>query len=379
MGAGSVTDMTQAPPHPATEAPAAEPAGQRVCLAEVAASVSAATALLRGAPAVLWQGGGTQLATLLGQVDELAALAAGVRVAITAEALSRGEIAASQCASTSAWVTAHAPSLGAGNGAGQLAALVEATHRKPALAPVREAVVAGELPVPVATVVLAEFAKLREQLVPEAHELVLDGLIRIGAQDGARQVRRLRTALLARYGAPDELQHEQDRAAALVGLSHPVCTDEGVWQYRFTADAEAKAILEAAIGVLSAPWHPDGAADPRTAQQRRGQALVEVCRRVTAAAKAAGVFGAATPPQPSPPPSPPPATARQPPTPSPPVTTPASNRATNPATGRGQDESAARPDRPEAKRREATRREVARRPEARRTRAGALGPWSNPR
>ena len=77
---------------------------------------------------MLWQGGGTQLATLLGQVDELAALAAGVRMTITAEALSRGEIAASQCVSTSAWVAAHAPSLGAGNGAGQLAALVEATH-----------------------------------------------------------------------------------------------------------------------------------------------------------------------------------------------------------------------------------------------------------
>ena len=76
-----------------------------------------------------------------------------------------------------------------------------------------------------------------------------------------------------------------------MALSHPVCTGDGVWLYRFTADAEAKAILEAAIGVLSAPWHPDGARDPRSAQQRRGQALVEVCRRVSAAATAAGVFG----------------------------------------------------------------------------------------
>ena len=144
---------------------------------------------------------------------------------------------------------------------------------------------------PVAQVVLSEFDRLREQIVPDAHELVLDGLIRIGIEDGAREVRRLRPALLARYGAADELQRDQDRAARLVALSHPVCTDDGVWLYRFTADAEAKAILEAAIGVLSAPWHPDGARDPRSAQQRRGQALVEVCRRVTAAAKAAGVFG----------------------------------------------------------------------------------------
>jgi len=120
---------------------------------------------------------------------------------------------------------------------------------------------------------------------------VLAGLIRIGAEDGARDVRRLRTALLARYGAPEQFQRDHDRAAALVALSHPVYTEDAVWQYRFTADAEAKAILEAALGGLSAPWHPDGARDPRSPRQRRGQALVEVCRRVTAAAKAAGAFG----------------------------------------------------------------------------------------
>jgi len=253
--------------------------------------VASALGLLRALPALLWQASGSDLGGLLADLDALAAVAGGTRVAVAAEAMERGEIAASQSANTRAWVATHAPSLGLGSGAGQVANLVEQTHRKPALAPVREAVISGRLPVPVAQVVLAEFDTLRRQTIPEAHHLVLDGLIRIGYEDGAREVRRLRPALLARYGAPDELDREQDRAARLVALSRPVCTDDGVWQYGFTADAEAKAILEASIGVLSAPWHPDGTPDPRTTAQRRGQALVEVCRRVTAAARAAGVFG----------------------------------------------------------------------------------------
>ena len=49
-------------------------------------------------------------------------------------------------------------------------------------------------------------------------------------------------------------------------------------------DAEGKAVLEAAIGPLSKPApDADGAPDRRPARQRRGQALIEVCRRATAA------------------------------------------------------------------------------------------------
>ena len=224
------------------------------------------------------------------ELDQVAALAGAGRVAVTAEAVQRGEVASSQCASTGAWVAQHAPSLAGGGGAGQLAKCVEQL-RRPILAPVRDAVLAGELSVPVALVVVSEFDKLRGRIIPEAEPLVLAGLVDIGVQDGAREVRQLRPRLLAEHGAPGELQDEQDRAAAQVTLSHPSCVDDGVWEYLLRVDAEAKAILEAAIGPLSAPWHPGGARDARSAAQRRGQALIEVCRRVTAAAKAAGPFG----------------------------------------------------------------------------------------
>ena len=189
-----------------------------------------------------------------------------------------------------AWVGQHAPSLASAGGAGQLAKCAELIG-KPRLHPVKEAVLSGELAVSAALVVVSEFDKLRQRIIPEAEALVLEGLVRIGSEDGAREVRKLRSRLLAEHGAEGEFQEEQDKAAGQVGLSHPMAVEEGVWEYLFRADAEAKAVLEAAIGPLSAPWHPNGARDPRSAQQRRGQALVEVCRRVTAAAKAAGVFG----------------------------------------------------------------------------------------
>jgi hypothetical protein len=55
--------------------------------------------------------------------------------------------------------------------------------------------------------------------------------------------------------------------------------------YQLILDPVGAAALEAAIGPLSAPVPgPDGQRDPRSPQTRRGQALIEVCRRATNAA-----------------------------------------------------------------------------------------------
>ena len=264
--------------------------GGRVAVAQIRAALATTAAQLNALPEVLWQAAGAELGSLLGELDRVAALAAAGRVAVTLEAVQRGEVAASQCASAAGWVGLHAPSLASAGGAGQVAKCAELLG-KPRLHPVKEAVLSGELAVSAALVVVSEFDKLRQRIIPEAEALVLEGLVRIGSEDGAGEVRKLRSRLLAEHGAEGEFQEEQDKAAGQVGLSHPMAVEEGVWEYLFRADAEAKAVLEAAIGPLSAPWHPNGARDPRSAQQRRGQALVEVCRRVTAAAKAAGVFG----------------------------------------------------------------------------------------
>ena len=65
---------------------------------------------------VLHQASGSELAELMGVVDEVAAQAAAARVTITAEAVSRGQVAG-EGTNPHAWVRDHAPSLRQGGAA----------------------------------------------------------------------------------------------------------------------------------------------------------------------------------------------------------------------------------------------------------------------
>ena len=111
----------------------------------------------------------------------------------------------------------------------------------------------GVLPVRSAAVVVSEADKLLPLVVEEARPTVLDGLIRIAAQEGPRECRRLRPELVARYGVDGQLQREQDGVKRFVALSQPFVDEMGVAEYRLTLDPEGKAVLEAALGPLSAP------------------------------------------------------------------------------------------------------------------------------
>ena len=233
--------------------------------------------------ASLWQVQGAELGTLLGEFDALAAVACGARVAVVGEAESRGEIAASQAGSTAGWVAAHAPTLAAGSGAGQVARLVRECAR-PDLSSVQAAAVSGAVSVPAALTVVSEFARLKPRLREEAAPTVLQGLLDMGIADGPKGVRSLRPALLAAHGADGEFQADADTAERLVSLSRPSTDELGALTYQLVLDPAGAAALEAAIGPLSAPVPgPDGERDPRSPQLRRGQALIEVCRRATSA------------------------------------------------------------------------------------------------
>ncbi len=256
-----------------------------VSVADRRALWAAAADALAGVGGLLWQVTGADLGALLGELDTLAALAAGARVAVVAEAAARGEVAASQAGSVTGWVAGHAPTLAAA-GAGQVARLVHDTNR-PDLAPVRAAVVSGAVSVPAGLTVCSEFAALRPRVQEAAAPTVLTGMLDLAAAHGSPGVRRLRPALLAAYGIDGELQRDADRASRLVALTRGIADDLGAVTYRLTLDAEGSAVLEAAIGPLSAPAPaPGGQRDTRDPAARRGQALVEVCRRVTAATAA---------------------------------------------------------------------------------------------
>jgi len=94
----------------------------------------------------------------------------------------------------------------------------------------------------------------------------------------------LRPALLARYGLDGVLDRDQEAAKRFVSLSQPRSAELGLSEYSLTLDPEGRAVLEAALGPLSAPVPVDGVRDLRPADQRRGEALVTLVRRAVAGA-----------------------------------------------------------------------------------------------
>ncbi|MEO6412620.1 MAG: DUF222 domain-containing protein [Pedococcus sp.] len=251
--------------------------------------IAAAHEALTGIDASLWQvpGGGGGLAGLLGEVDALSALCEAAKVAIVGEAMERGVTGEGSAAmSVTQWVRHHAPSTRAG-GAGQLVSVAQA-FGKPANAPVVKAIQTGVLPVRSAAVVLAEADRLRPLLVDGAQPHVLEGLIAMAGQHGPRGCRMVRPALLAKYGQDGELQAQQDAGRRFVSLSQPVEDGTGIAEYRLVLDVEGKAVLEAALGPLSAPRPVDGERDLRSSDQRRGDALMTLVRRAVAAGESVG-------------------------------------------------------------------------------------------
>jgi hypothetical protein len=140
----------------------------------------------------------------------------------------------------------------------------------------------GRLSVSASCVVASELRQLTPLLEPGAVDAVAAGLVAMGEVDGPVGVRRLRPALLARYGLGELLQDLEDRHRGLTVLSCGRDIGGGITEYRLRLNPEARAVVEAAINVLAKPVVVDGERDERTVDQRRGDALVQVCRRAVA-------------------------------------------------------------------------------------------------
>ncbi len=250
-------------------------------MAQLRGSVAATAAALKGISAVVHQTLSSELAGVVGELDQLRALAEAGLIVATAEAEQRGVIDQSQCASTAAWVRDAAWHLQTGGSA--VVAKCVAILRRHNLGGLPDAVRSTDVTPSVAVTVAAEFDKLSARLPVAAHENVLDLMIDIGAEHGSSAVKQLHQEILARYGEDGEFQDEQDSRKRYVELS-PGRDDGGIYRYELTVDAEGRAVLEAAIGPLSKPQpEPDGTVDPRPVGRRRGEALIEVCRRAVAA------------------------------------------------------------------------------------------------
>jgi hypothetical protein len=262
--------------------------GGSMTLGERRRVIAAAVGALDGLGDRLWEAGGSELASLLAEVDRLVAAGESARVGVVAEAVSRGEPGSgAEALSPVEWVRRHARSL-RGGGAGQVVGLARALA-VPGNAAVKEAVVSGRLPVRAAAVVVSEADRLRPLLAEGAEPAVVDGLVEMAAEHGPSGCRSLRPALLARYGLDEVLDREQEAAARFVSLSQPRIGGLGLAEYRLVLDPEGRAVLEAALGPLSAPVPVDGERDLRPADQRRGEALVTLVHRAVAGAESVPV------------------------------------------------------------------------------------------
>jgi hypothetical protein len=246
------------------------------------AGVAAASFLLAGLGDAVVSVGNAELGPFLREVDDLARQMEAARVALLAEALSRGVVAGSDCPSAAAWVIAWAPSFRAG-GAAQLVTVAHATRvaRNAGLA---AAVLGARVGVRNAAVALVEMDKLRPRLRDEAVEAVWEGFLQVATDHGPSEIRGLRDRLIAVHGHEGEFQRRQDMLKAGVSLSQPF-DDDGMAEYRLRLDPEGKEVLEAMLGPLSAPRPTPACADLRSSDQRRGDALVQICRRAAAAGR----------------------------------------------------------------------------------------------
>jgi len=253
-------------------------------IARARAAVAEASAALAGLGESVHAVGNTELEVFFGEVDDLSRQLEAARVAVLGQALSRGVVAESDCANPTAWVIHCAPSYRAG-GAAQLVRVTRAT------AAVRNtglgaAVLGARVGVRNAAVALTEMDKLRPRLRDEAVATVWAGFLQIATDHGPAQIRELRDKLIATYGHDGQFQRRQDQLKHQVSLSQPL-DDDGMAEYRLRLDPEGKEVLEAILGPLSAPRPTPSCPDLRPGDQRRGEALVQICRRAAAAGGAA--------------------------------------------------------------------------------------------
>ncbi|HSO65791.1 MAG TPA: DUF222 domain-containing protein [Ornithinibacter sp.] len=262
-------------------------------LAQRRCGLEAARDLLDGFGSVLHGASGPELAELMSLADAVAAGAAAARVSITVEAVARGEVAEAGV-NAQAWVRDHAPSLRQG-GAGDVARVATAVAPSGAqwrpqggdldpdspLGIVWAGVSGGAVSPALAAAVMRELERLGPQLTEEATPTVTRALLDLGGQWGPGQMRRLRPRLVAQFGQRGVLDDLQERLVSAARLSSPMVESGDLTEYQLVMTPEQAAVLEAAIGPLSAPAPNEetGQRDHRPAGQRRVEALAEVCRR----------------------------------------------------------------------------------------------------
>ena len=244
--------------------------------------LNAAVEQLAKLPSELWRTGNDGFADIAAALDQLAVQVDCARVGLVAEAETRGVVDQSPSPSGAHWLMEHSFHLEPADAS----RIVTLTHlcALPKNQVMAAAVAGGTVTVRKAMTALRQLGQVEHDLAPGKREEALASLTLMAQTGYNANVVAVGRMLMALAGADRALE---DNEAALKTLTSLRLTplENGMTAISGQLDPEASAVLTAALDPLSAPnpCSENGGRDPRPADRRRAEALIEICRRATAA------------------------------------------------------------------------------------------------
>jgi len=250
--------------------------------------LAAVSEQLAKVPAELWRTGNDGFAGMAVALDALAVQLDCARVELVSQAETRGVVDQSPSPSSADWLMKYSFHLEPADAARtvDLARLC----RLPKNQVMALAVAGGALTVRKAMTALRQLGQVEHALEDGKREEALASLTLMAQTGYDRNVITVGRTLMALVGADRSLERNETALRALSSLK--LCPlENGMVRVSGQLDPEAGAVLTAALDPLSAPNPCDanGGRDPRPADRRRAEALIEICRRAAAAGGAAPV------------------------------------------------------------------------------------------
>jgi len=257
-----------------------------VAAQDPAGFLAAATEAVAKLPSQLWRTGNEGFAGIAAAMDALAVQLECARVGLVQEAESRGVVDQSSSPSATGWLLEHSAHLEPVD-ASRTVDLARACQR-PCNEVMAAAVCGGTVTVRKAMTALRQLKQVEHALAPGKREEALASLTLMAQTGYDRHVVAVGRHLMSLVGADRALEDNEKALSTLKSLR--LCPlENGMTRISGQLDPEGAAVLRAALDPLSAPnpCEENGGRDPRPADRRRAEALVEICRRAAAAGGAA--------------------------------------------------------------------------------------------
>ncbi len=230
--------------------------------------------------------GDSELTDVLQALLRVRATLEGAALSVVIEADSRGVVPQSTATGLSEWVRAVANEVDVPMTGADANSWAQLTHecRRPDSTVLRAACTTGRIPVSTGAVLGRELRVIRSQVSADMWDTCADAFIKYAVRGASgKELRQARDVVVTQYGDGDWIDKQQREARQRRAFTGFRPDGPGTQTARLTLPDDDVAAVEALLGALSAPRPgSDGEADPRTAPQRRADALVEACGLIAA-------------------------------------------------------------------------------------------------